>query len=121
MAFSFICLTLSRVKPNSSPISFRVRAYSLFIPKYILITSCSRSFKLVNEAFTSSSREDSSSSRSGSSVFPSAITSNKQLLSSSENGVSNEWCLLEILWASLISVDFISNCFPSSSALGALS
>ena len=54
MAFSLICLTLSRVRSNSSPISFKVMALSLFIPKYISRTTRSLSDKVSRAPLTSS-------------------------------------------------------------------
>ena len=87
MAFSLICRTLSRVRPNFSPISSKVISWVL-IPKNNLIISLSLSVK-VDKALSTSVESDSLinvRSAIGESSFTN--TSSKLLSSPSTKGAS---------------------------------
>ena len=121
MAFSLICLTLSLVKSNVSPISSKVIACWLPRPKYNLTTSASLGVKVSRALSISVLRDSCRSCLSGFGDYPLFKTSYKLESSPSTKGASIDTCLPEFFRDSFTSLTVMSSSLAISSAEGALS
>ena len=121
MAFSLICLTLSLVKSNVSPISSNVIACWLPKPKYSLTTSASLGVRVSKALSISVLRDSCKRVLSGLGDSPLFNTSYRFESSPSTRGASIETCLPEFFKDSLTSLMVMSSSLAISSAEGALS
>ena len=121
MAFSLICLTLSRVRLNFSPISSRVMACPPFNPKYKVITSASLCVNVDNARWTSFLNESFIKPSSGLSS-PSFSRTSKRLFSSPcTKGSSIETGHPDIFMVSTTSPSVTANTSANSWGEGSLS